>query len=105
MFNEIEVALNIAPLIFFPMILFSGFYVNSDSIQSFVSWVETISPLRYVLEALVYVEFEGTNFVPNPIAALNFNYGYWDSMLYLLIIGLTIRTLSLIALIINARMA
>jgi len=71
-FNELEVALNVAPLIFFPMLLFSGFYVNSDSVRSWVKWLEYISPIRYALEALVYNEFEGTKYSPNPINFLNF---------------------------------
>lgn len=102
-FNELEVALNIAPLIFYPMILFSGFYVNSDSVRDWIKWLEYISPIRYVLEALVYNEFQGTKYTPNPITFLNFKWGYWSCMLYLIIIGAGIRTMAFIALVINAR--
>lgn len=85
--------------------LFSGFYVNSESVQSFVKWIEWISPIRYGLESLIYNEFEGTDFVPNPINSLNFSFGYWNSMLYLLIIGMVIRVAGFVALFINARMS
>jgi ATP-binding cassette subfamily G (WHITE) protein 2 len=105
LFNDIEVALNAAPLFFFPMMLFSGFYVNSESVRDFVKWLEWISPLRYGLEAGIYNEFEDTNFVPNPITSFNFDYGYWKSMLFLIIIGMSIRVISFIALFINARRA
>jgi ATP-binding cassette subfamily G (WHITE) protein 2 len=104
-FNEIEVALNITPLIFFPMMLFSGFYVNSESVRWFVKWLEWISPFRYGLEAAIYNEFDNTNFVPNPITALAFDYGYWESMGYLLIIGGVVRIIGFIALFINAKMS
>ena len=104
-FNEIEVALNITPLIFFPMMLFSGFYVNSDSVEPWVKWLEWISPIRYGLESAIYNEFEDTNFVPNPITSLNFDFGYWNSMLYLIIIGMIVRVMGFIALFINARTA
>ena len=92
-----------APLIFFPMLLFSGFYVNSDSVRSWVKWLEYISPIRYSLEALVYNEFQGTKYIPNPINFLNFEWGYWSCMLYLAIIGGGIRLLGFFALLVNAR--
>jgi ABC-type multidrug transport system permease subunit len=102
-FNELEVALNIAPLIFFPMMLFSGFYVNSDSVRDWIVWVEYMNPMRYALEGLVYNEFTDTNYVPNPIGSFNFTFGYWNCMLYLIIIGGGIRLFGYIALLINAK--
>lgn len=105
-FNEIEVALNITPLIFYPMMLFSGFYVNSDSVQIWVKWIEWISPLRYALEAGVYNEFEGSDFSnPSPISTFSFSYGYWKSMGWLILIGMIVRTLGFFALFINARLS
>ena len=102
-FNEVEVALNIVPLIFFPLMLFSGFYVNSGSIQWYVRWIEIINPLRYTLEAGIYNEFEDTTWSPNPISSFGFENGYWNSLLIVAFIGLIIRILGYIALFINAR--
>lgn len=59
-FNDVSVALAITPLIFMPMMLFSGFYVNSDSISVWLKWIEYASPFRYSFEAYVYNEFEDT---------------------------------------------
>jgi len=104
-FNELEVALNVAPLIFFPFMLFSGFYVNSESISVWVKWIEYISPFRYGLEAGIYTEFENTAFSPNPISTLDFTFGYWLSMLYLFVIGISVRFISFVFLFINAKIA
>lgn len=86
-FNSIDSALNITPLIFFPLMLFSGFYVNSDSIPAWTAWIEYISPFRYALEALVFNEYEGRGFSPNPIDTFGFDLGYSTSVLLLLAIG------------------
>ena len=105
LFNDLEVALNVTPLFFFPFILFSGFYVNSDSIQWWVKWIEYISPIRYGLEALIYTEFEDTNFTPSPITSLGFDFGYWTSMAILGIIASVVRVMGFIALFINAKLS
>lgn len=102
-FNDIEVALNFMPLIFFPMLLFSGFYVNNDSILEFLKVFEYLSPIRYSLEGFVYTEFEGTAFTPNPIDTLGFEWGYWTTNIILWGYGFVIRILAFIFLLINAR--
>lgn len=105
MFNDLEVALNITPLIFFPMMLFSGFYVNSDSIAAPLKIIEYIQPLRYCLEGYIYAEYEGAGFTPQPITALSFDMGYWTSMMWLWIVGGIIRVLGWLVLQINASLS
>lgn len=76
--NEMVVALNMAPLIWFSLMFFCGYYVNTDSLQDWIKWFEYSNPIRYGYEALVYNEFEGTNYSPNPINTFNFTWGYWS---------------------------
>lgn len=102
-FNSIDAALNITPLIFFPLMLFSGFYVNSDSIPAWTSWIEYISPFRYALEALVYNEYEGRGFYPDPIETFGFTFGYTTSVLLLLAIGVVLMFLGYFMLLFRAR--
>lgn len=104
-FNDLETALNVAPLVFFPMMLFSGFYVNSESVRDWVKWIEYISAFRYSLESLVYNEYESSKYNPNPINTYNFKFGYWSANLYLFLLGLGIRMLGFVSLLINARSA
>lgn len=102
-FNNIDTALNITPLIFFPLMLFSGFYVNSDSIPAWTSWIEYISPFRYALECLIYNEYDGRGYAPNPIDTFGFTFGYWKSLGYLAIIGGCYLLLGYIALFTRAK--
>jgi ABC-type multidrug transport system permease subunit len=104
-FPDLEVALNVTPKIFFPMMLFSGFIVNTDSIAVFVRWIEYISPVRYTLEALFYAEYKDTEYSPNPINSYGFDYGYGESLLYLAIIAMVVRILGFVALAISAKKA
>jgi len=101
-FTKIEVALTVVPLIFMPMMLFSGFFVNSSSILVFLKWIEYISPFRYSLEAFIYNEYENTQFTPNPITSLGFEYGFWESLILLLVIGGIFRVAGYFALVMNA---
>lgn len=102
-FTSIDSALNIAPLIFFPLMLFSGFYVNSDSIPAWTSWIEYISPFRYALEALTYNEYGGRGFYPNPIETFGFDLGYTISALLLLAIGVVLMIMGYFMLLFRAR--
>jgi ABC-type multidrug transport system permease subunit len=36
---DAKISLAIAPLIFIPMMLFSGFYVNADSLSPVIAWI------------------------------------------------------------------
>lgn len=104
-FNDLEVALNFTPLVFFSMLLFSGFYVNNESILEVLKVLEYLSPIRYTLEGLVYTEFEGSDFVPNPIDSLGFDFGYWKCAIILWIYGVVVRIIGFIVLLINVRLA
>lgn len=70
-----KLALQFAPLVFVPFLLFSGYTTNTNNIGVYLKWLEYISPFRYAFEWAVYNEFEGTDFNPNPIDTLNFKLG------------------------------
>lgn len=50
-------AIEIAPMIFVPLILFSGYTTNTDNIVAGIKWIEYISPVRYLFEYFVHNEF------------------------------------------------
>lgn len=74
---NVELAVEIAPAIFVPLMLFSGYTNNTKNIVSWLRWLEKISPVRYAFEFFVTNEFKDkTNLgLANPIETLNFNMG------------------------------
>ena len=72
-----KLALQFAPLVFVPFLLFSGYTTNTENIGVYLKWFEYISPFRYAFEWAVWNEFEGSHFDPNPIDTLNFKFGIW----------------------------
>lgn len=58
-FHDYAVANMAAPAIMMPLIIFSGFYSNLDSIPAWLSWFSYCSPARYAFEALMRNEFDG----------------------------------------------
>ena len=70
-----KLALQFAPLVFVPFLLFSGYTTNTDNIAAYLKWLEYLSPFRYAYEWAVYNEFADTDFNPNPIETLNFTLG------------------------------
>lgn len=56
------VALAITPLTLIPLMMFSGFYVNTENIPPYFVWVEALSPMRYAFEALSVTVMRGVEF-------------------------------------------
>lgn len=61
-FEHEETAVSLAPVIVMPLILFGGQFTNSGTLQSWISWVQYISPVRYGFEAVVRNEFDSRSF-------------------------------------------
>lgn len=83
-------AVEIAPAIFVPLMLFSGFTNNTDNIWVGLKWLEYISPVRYFFEYAVTNEFEDrTNLgIFNPIKTSNFTFGiFFTAMMLLALYG------------------
>ncbi len=77
MVRNVELAVEIAPAIFVPLMLFSGYTNNTKNIVVWLKWLESISPVRYMFEFLVTNEFEDKTHLgdANPIKTLNFTMG------------------------------
>lgn len=57
LFESLEVSLQGAPLIILPLVLFSGFFVNSNGIPVWFDWIKYLSPMKYSYEALMKNEY------------------------------------------------
>lgn len=54
------VAMMLCPLTMVPFMLMSGFFLNMDSVPSWMTWLSAVSPHRYLFEAIMTNEFAGT---------------------------------------------
>ncbi len=43
----------VVPIVLLPLILFSGFFVNSDTLPMWIGWIQYISPVKYGFIAFV----------------------------------------------------
>lgn len=90
-------AVEIAPAIFVPLMLFSGFTNNTNNIWVGLKWIEYISPVRYFFEFSVTNEFEDRTQLGifNPIITSNFTFGLLFTALMLLALygGLSILSI------------
>ena len=62
MFKQVNVGMAILMVILLPLMLFSGFLVNNDSIPVFLRWIRHVSPTKYAFHALMLNEFTGLTF-------------------------------------------
>jgi ABC-type multidrug transport system permease subunit len=53
-----DLAIELAPAIFVPLMLMSGYTNNTSNIVVWLKWLEYISPVRYIFEFLVTNEFD-----------------------------------------------
>eukprot|EP01052_Picozoa_sp_SAG31_P028673 SAG31_NODE_2788_length_5089_cov_7.201002_2_plen_146_part_00 len=57
-FGSLASAQAASPAIIMPLMIFSGFVVNLDSVLPGLAWIQHISPMKYTYQALVNIEFE-----------------------------------------------
>ena len=57
--KNVNIALQFAPFCFVPLILFSGLLINSSSIPPYFTWIQYISPIRYMYQEVYKNEFRG----------------------------------------------
>jgi hypothetical protein len=60
-FDDLTVALAVLPVILLPLLLFSGLFVNTNSIPVYFNWIKYISPMFYAFVGMMETEFSGTN--------------------------------------------
>lgn len=85
-FSVSEDAVNIAPVIVMPMVLFGGYFSNSSNYPVWISWLQWLSPVRYGHEALCLNEFENRVYGENDIDLVEFlgyDLGIWRCLLIL----------------------
>jgi ABC-type multidrug transport system ATPase subunit len=58
-FPDVTIALAVAPIFLMPLIMFSGFVLNTDSIPVYFTWLEWLSPPKYAFAAIAQTEFDG----------------------------------------------
>jgi ABC-type multidrug transport system permease subunit len=56
-FADIRVALQVVPVVLMPLMIFSGFFVNSNGIPVYFDWISYIAPMKYGYRALAINEF------------------------------------------------
>ncbi len=104
--TNLSIAIEIAPMIFVPFILFSGFTTNSENIIWPLKIIEYISPIRYIFEYFVRNEFVddkeelGRSY---PVKTLNFNIGIEYLLLILFGYCLLLILMSLVTLKLNSK--
>ena len=55
--KDVTLALQFAPFLVIPIILFSGLFINTDSIPPYFTWIQYISPVRYMYQEVFKNEF------------------------------------------------
>jgi len=103
LFDDPNTAVNIAPLMIMPFMLFGGFYKNSDDMPSWNKWIMWISNYRYAFESYIANNFKGSPFTIDPVEQLHFDIGKWMCLIYLLILFGVYQVLALILLFVNKK--
>jgi ABC-type multidrug transport system permease subunit len=57
----LAIALAVLPVILLPLLLFSGLFVNTNSIPVYFNWIKYISPMFYAFVGMMKTEFSGRN--------------------------------------------
>jgi ABC-type multidrug transport system permease subunit len=76
--RDLTLAIEIAPLIFVPFLLYAGFTTNTDNILTGLKFIEYSSPIRYAFEFFITNEFENHEDQLGdvyPVQNLNFSIG------------------------------
>ena len=74
--KNVSVALQFAPFCLVPLILFSGLFINTSSIPAYFTWIQYLSPIRYIYQEVYKNEFKGLKYkeipLDNAIDQMNF---------------------------------
>jgi len=65
---DMNVSMAMAPMIFIPLMLLGGFFLNDDSIPKWLIWAKYFSPFKYGFQVLARNELEGLTFTCKPDA-------------------------------------
>ncbi len=103
--KNLQVAIEVAPMVFIPFVLFSGFTTNTDSIIPPLKIFEYSSPMRYTFEYFVRNEFEDHDELgeSNPIETLNFSFSMTFILIFMYSYIVLLTVLSLLSLKYNSK--
>ena len=100
-FNSEETAVQVAPMIVLPLVLFAGFFTNIASYPGWVMWIQYLSPMRYGLEAFVQNEFLHRTYTADEMSLVDilaYDMGLWQCLVILAVLAVFWRLLSMICL-------
>ena len=60
--ENVNFALQFAPFLILPLILFSGLLINADNIPPYFTWIQYLSPIRYMYQEVYKNEFKGLKY-------------------------------------------
>ncbi len=58
-FDDINNALAVLPIVILPLLPFSGLFASSDALPGYLSWIQWISPMKYAYTGMVENQFNG----------------------------------------------
>jgi ABC-type multidrug transport system permease subunit len=58
-FSKLDTAVAVLPMFLMPSMIFSGLFVNLDSLPKWISWLQWTSPMKYAFVALMNIELQG----------------------------------------------
>jgi len=97
-FSDAKVATNVVPVILLPWMIFSGFYINSNSMPNWLGWFQYTSPFRYALESLFWNQYTDFELGTGVVEQYGFHLGLWGAFGLLAAVGLVARAAALFAL-------
>ena len=59
--SDVKDATELAPLLFVPQLLFSGFFINTSKIPVFLRWAQYLCALKYAINLVLLTEFSPGN--------------------------------------------
>lgn len=98
MFTDIAIANMVAPLLVFPFMLFSGWYINLSILPWFLKPLAYVSPLRYSLEGMAQNEFDHDDMkldgMWKPLDFFAYELDYWTCCISMFVYALILRILA-----------
>lgn len=98
LFTSIATAQMVAPLLVFPFMLFSGWYINLSTLPWFLTPLTYLSPLRYAFEAMALNEFDHDDMKLDGewlvLDFFKFELTYWRCIIFMAVYAVILRILA-----------
>ncbi|EAR83932.3 ABC transporter family protein (macronuclear) [Tetrahymena thermophila SB210] len=81
MFASPQASAAMSPMLLLPFLMFSGYYSNLDYLPGWITWIQYLSPFRYMQNAFLRNEFDGADYNGyNPVQVLGYSLSLWESI-------------------------